>query len=136
MISILAKEIVLRYLNTSKKYDFITIITIFTFIVIIIVVEFMILVMSVMNGFRSELLSRIICLNGHISVYHNSTPIKDFDNLAVRLGAVPGVLSVTPQLQGQATALVPGTAAGALVTGLRTYALAARPFREPHIHTV
>ena len=133
MFSNLEVMIAIRYLGSRRQEGFISVIAWFSLLGIVLGVATLIIVMSVMNGFRSELLSRIIGLNGHISVYHNSTPIKDFDNLAVRLGEVPGVLSVTPQLQGQAMALVQGRAAGAIVTGMRKSALEARPFIETNI---
>ena len=133
MFSNLEVMIAIRYLGSRRQEGFISVIAWFSLLGIVLGVATLIIVMSVMNGFRSELLSRIIGLNGHISVYHNSTPIKDFDNLAVRLGEVPGVLSVTPQLQGQAMAVVQGRAAGALVTGMRKSALEARQFIETNI---
>ena len=123
MFSNLEVMIAIRYLGSRRQEGFISVIAWFSLLGIVLGVATLIIVMSVMNGFRSELLKRIIGLNGHISVYHNSAPIKDFDNLAVRLGEVPGVLSVTPQLQGQVMALVEGRATGALVTGMRRSAL-------------
>ncbi len=68
MISILEKEIALRYLKTRKKDGFINIISIFSFIGISLGVAVLIIVMSVMNGFRSELVSKIIGFNPHITV--------------------------------------------------------------------
>ena len=133
MFSNLEVMIAIRYLGSRRQEGFISVIAWFSLLGIVLGVATLIIVMSVMNGFRSELLKRIIGLNGHISVYHNSAPIKDFDNLAVRLGEVPGVLSVTPQLQGQVMALVEGRATGALVTGMRESALEARQFIEKNI---
>ena len=133
MFSKLEVMIAIRYLGSRRQEGFISVIAWFSLLGIVLGVATLIIVMSVMNGFRSELLKRIIGLNGHISVYHNSAPIKDFDNLAVRLGEVPGVLSVTPQLQGQVMALVEGRATGALVTGVRRSALEAREFIKKNI---
>ena len=134
MFSKLEVMIAIRYLGSRRQEGFISVIAWFSLLGIVLGVATLIIVMSVMNGFRSELLKRIIGLNGHISVYHNSAPIKDFDNLAVRLGEVPGVLSVTPQLQGQVMALVEGRATGALVTGMRRSALEARQCEIMSIH--
>jgi lipoprotein-releasing system permease protein len=72
-------------------------------------------------------------LNGHITIYDKTAPIKDFDALAVRIGEVPAVLNVTPQLQGQVMALANGRAAGALVRGIRPSALAARKIIKTNI---
>ena len=64
----------------------------FSLIGIALGVATLIIVMSVMNGFRTELLTRILGLNGHITVYDREAPIKDFSQLALRIGEVPSVL--------------------------------------------
>ena len=71
-----------------------------------------------MNGFRAELLTRILGLNGHITVYDRRAPIKDFNQLALRIGEIPSVLYVTPQIQGQAMIMIDGKATGVLIRGL------------------
>ena len=68
MISQLEKEITLRYLNTRKKDGFLNIISIFSFIGISLGVAVLIIVMSVMNGFRTELIEKIIGFNPHVVV--------------------------------------------------------------------
>ena len=68
MISTLEKEIALRYLKTRKKDGFLNIISIFSFIGISLGVAVLIIVMSVMNGFRTELISKIIGFNAHVTV--------------------------------------------------------------------
>ena len=88
MISVLEKEIALRYLKTRKKDGFINIISIFSFIGISLGVAVLIIVMSVMNGFRSELVNKIIGFNPHITVkpYSNSIDyekLKDNNLLAI-----------------------------------------------------
>jgi lipoprotein-releasing system permease protein len=82
MISTLEKEIALRYLKTRKKDGFLNIISIFSFIGISLGVAVLIIVMSVMNGFRTELISKIVGFNAHVTVkpYSNSINIKKLDD--------------------------------------------------------
>ena len=68
MISVLEKEITFRYLKTRKKDGFLNVISIFSFIGISLGVAVLIIVMSVMNGFRTELINKIIGFNAHIVV--------------------------------------------------------------------
>ena len=68
MISKLEKEITLRYLKTRKKDGFLNIISIFSFVGISLGVAVLIIVMSVMNGFRTELVEKIIGFNAHVVV--------------------------------------------------------------------
>ena len=81
MISTLEKEITLRYLKTRKKDGFLNIISIFSFIGISLGVAVLIIVMSVMNGFRAELINKIVGFNAHITVkpYENKIFIKEID---------------------------------------------------------
>jgi len=68
LISTLEKEITLRYLKTRKKDGFLNVISIFSFIGISLGVAVLIIVMSVMNGFRTELINKIVGFNAHISI--------------------------------------------------------------------
>ena len=81
MISTLEKEITLRFLKARKKDGFLNIISIFSFIGISLGVAVLIIVMSVMNGFRSELINKIIGFNAHITVkpYENKINIDEID---------------------------------------------------------
>ncbi len=76
MISILEKEIAFRYLKTRKKDGFINIISIFSFIGISLGVAVLIIVMSVMNGFRTELINKIVGFNPHITIKPYDNPIN------------------------------------------------------------
>ena len=82
MISTLEKEITLRYLKTRKKDGFLNIISIFSFIGISLGVAVLIIVMSVMNGFRTELINKIVGFNAHIVVqpYNDKIDIKNVNN--------------------------------------------------------
>ena len=76
MISTLEKEITFRYLKTRKKDGFLNVISIFSFIGISLGVAVLIIVMSVMNGFRSELINKIVGFNAHITVKPYENPIN------------------------------------------------------------
>jgi len=80
LISILEKEIAFRYLKTRKKDGFLNIISIFSFIGISLGVAVLIIVMSVMNGFRTELINKIVGFNSHITIQPYETSI-DFEKL-------------------------------------------------------
>ena len=87
MISQLEKEITFRYLKTRKKDGFLNIISIFSFIGISLGVAVLIIVMSVMNGFRSELINKIVGFNAHVTVkpYENAINIKKLNNKNLKI---------------------------------------------------
>ena len=95
MISALEKEITLRYLKTRKKDGFLNIISIFSFIGISLGVAVLIIVMSVMNGFRAELIDKIVGFNAHITVkpYESSISSKKIDNENLKLISKELILS-------------------------------------------
>ena len=118
MVPYFERFIAFRYLGSKRKEGLISVIAWFSLIGIALGVATLIIVMSVMNGFRAELLTRILGLNGHITVYDRQAPIKDFNQLALRIGEIPSVLYVTPQIQGQAMIMIDGKATGVLIRGL------------------
>ncbi|MEQ8333037.1 lipoprotein-releasing ABC transporter permease subunit [Nisaea sp.] len=126
MFGIFERMVAMRYLRSRRQEGFISVIAGFSLLGIGLGVATLIIVMSVMNGFRAELIGRILGLNGHMSVYSKAAPMEGFDELAVRIGEIPGVLTVTPQLEGQVMAMANGIASGALVRGLRASALLSR----------
>ncbi|HTR16472.1 MAG TPA: lipoprotein-releasing ABC transporter permease subunit, partial [Acetobacteraceae bacterium] len=79
----------------------------------------LIIVMSVMNGFKSDLLGRILGLNGHLGVYAAGAPLTDFDDIAARIRTVPDVVSATPMVEGQVLLTANGGSLGGLVRGVR-----------------
>ena len=87
MISTLEKEITFRYLKTRKKDGFLNIISIFSFIGISLGVAVLIIVMSVMNGFRTELINKIVGFNAHVTVkpYENSISLEKLNNKNLKL---------------------------------------------------
>ena len=97
MISKIEKKIAFRYLRTNKKDGFLNIITIFSFIGIALGVAVLIIVMSVMNGFRSELIDKIVGFNAHAVVkpYENPINTKIFSNKNLRLISSKLILSTS-----------------------------------------
>jgi lipoprotein-releasing system permease protein len=95
LISTLEKEITLRYLKTRKKDGFLNIISIFSFIVISLGVAVLIIVMSVMNGFRTELINKIVGFNAHVTVkpYESSISLEKLDNENLKLISKELILS-------------------------------------------
>ena len=95
MISALEKEITLRYLKTRKKDGFLNIISIFSFIGISLGVAVLIIVMSVMNGFRTELINKIVGFNAHVTVkpYESPISLEKLDNENLKLISEELILS-------------------------------------------
>lgn len=109
-----------RYLRSRRKEAFISVIAGFSFLGIMLGVATLIIVMAVMNGFRTELLDRILGLNGHLIMNPIGAPLTDYESLSERLEKVEGVEIAIPLVEGQA--LVSGVidnGTGALVRGLR-----------------
>jgi lipoprotein-releasing system permease protein len=79
----------------------------------------LIIVMAVMNGFRKELLGKILGLNGHLLVQPLEAPLTDWEVVSDRLSKVPGILLAAPLVEGQALASSPFHASGVLVRGMR-----------------
>ena len=108
-----------RYLRARRKEGFISVIAGFSFVGIMLGVATLIIVMSVMTGFRTELLSRILGLNGHMFVRGVNGYITDYDSIAGKVRNVNGVINVMPLVEGQVMASTPSNASGALVRGVR-----------------
>lgn len=116
-----------RYLRSRRQEGFISVIAWFSLIGIMLGVATLIIVMSVMNGFREELFARILGLSGHMSVMSVERDFTNYDAVAKKVRGVEGVVSVTPLVEGQVMATANGVASGALVRGVRAVDFAARP---------
>jgi len=108
-----------RYLHARRKEGFISVIAGFSFLGIMLGVATLIIVMSVMNGFRTELLSKVLGFNGHITIISLQGSLQKFDSVAERVRAVKSVKSVVPMVQGQAMASGARGNSGVLVRGFR-----------------
>jgi lipoprotein-releasing system permease protein len=109
----------MRYLRSRRREGIVSVIAGISFAGIMLGVATLIIVMSVMNGFRTELLSRILGVNGHMFVQGVGTNITDYDTIAARIADVPGVVSVAPLVDGQVMVQSARSAGGALVRGMR-----------------
>jgi lipoprotein-releasing system permease protein len=128
------RMVALRYLGARREEGFVSVIAAFSLAGIGLGVATLIIVMSVMNGFREELMSRILGLNGHLGIYAASGTFEDYQAVAKRLRTLDGVVRVSPVVEGQAMAMDKGIAHGALVRGveprdLRTRAIIAGNIR-------
>jgi lipoprotein-releasing system permease protein len=108
-----------RYLRARRREGFISVISLFSFLGILLGVATLIVVMAVLNGFRAELLDKILGFQGHVSVYRsNAEPLAGYDDLAQRIAKVPGVVRAVPLVEGQAMASSLHNSTGALVRGI------------------
>ncbi|MBB4954247.1 lipoprotein-releasing system permease protein [Agrobacterium vitis] len=109
-----------RYLRARRKEAVISVIAGFSFVGIMLGVATLIIVMAVMNGFRTELISRILGINGHMIVQPVDHPLTDYAELAKKFASVPGVTMALPLVEGQTLASgKAGAGTGALVRGIR-----------------
>src|SRR5271154_484056 len=110
----------LRYLRARRKEGFISVIAGFSFLGITLGVMTLIIVMAVMNGFRQELLTKILGLNGHLLIQPLESPLTDWEAVAGRVSKVDGIRLAAPIVEGQALASSPFNASGVLVRGIRS----------------
>ncbi|MGI4976972.1 MAG: ABC transporter permease, partial [Janthinobacterium lividum] len=108
-----------RYLRARRGERFVSVIAIFSLAGIALGVATLIIVMSVMNGFKADLLGRILGLNGDLSIYATGPSLSDYDALAARVRAVPGVTEAVPLVEGQVLLSTDRGSSGGLVRGVR-----------------
>ncbi|MER2520835.1 MAG: lipoprotein-releasing ABC transporter permease subunit [Bdellovibrionales bacterium] len=124
----------MRYLRSKRQEGFISVITWFSLIGIALGVATLIVVMSVMNGFRQELFQRVLGLNGHLNVYSTQgAPITDYQDILERVQSVKDVLAAAPTIEGQALVTKNGAASGIFVRGVPSDSLANRTGIAQHI---
>ena len=110
--------VALRYLRSRKSEGFVSVIAAFSFAGIMLGVATLIIVMSVMNGFRAELFDRIIGLNGHITTFVAGQPLRGYSELQNQIEVIDGVASVTPIIEGQSLLTQNGNANGVIIRGI------------------
>ncbi len=109
-----------RYLRSRRKETVISVIASISFLGIMLGVATLIVVMAVMNGFRAELLTRILGINGHVIITPVDMPLEDYAAIADRINKVQGVKYAVPLIDGQVLAQGNvGSGTGALVRGIR-----------------
>lgn len=113
------RMLAMRYLRSRRREGFISVISGFSFVGILLGVATLIVVMAVLNGFRAELLSKILGFSGHATFYSSDySPITDYEGISARLAKVPGVVHAMPFVEGQAMASTQRNNTGALVRGV------------------
>ena len=122
-----------RYLRARNRQKSISGIAGFSFLGILLGVAALIVVMAVMNGFRHDLMEKMIGLNGHMFLQGVETPLTDYEAVAERVSKVPGVTLALPLVEGQAFATSPYGSAGALVRGIRSQDLERLPGIAGHV---
>jgi lipoprotein-releasing system permease protein len=122
-----------RYLRARRAHGSISVIAGFSFLGIVLGVAALIVVMAVMNGFRHDLMDKMIGLNGHMFLQGVETPLTDYEAVTDRVAKVPGVKLALPLVEGQAFASSPFGQAGALVRGAREADLKRLPGVGGHI---
>jgi lipoprotein-releasing system permease protein len=113
-----------RYLRAKRQESFISVISLFSLIGIALGVATLIIVMSVMNGFRVELLKSILGLSGHVTIQSELGNLSNYDAVASRILKVPGVVGATPVVDGKVMASQNGGNEGVDVHGVRREDLA------------
>lgn len=126
MFSRFERMVAWRYLRSKKAEGFVSVIAGFSFAGIMLGVATLIIVMSVMNGFRAELFDRILGMGGHMNAYSQSGSLQNYLEIADTLERIDGVQYATPFIEGQ-TLLSHGTqATGVVVRGISQGDFAAR----------
>ncbi|MGD1036579.1 MAG: lipoprotein-releasing ABC transporter permease subunit [Roseiarcus sp.] len=125
--------VALRYLRARRAHGSISVIAGFSFLGIVLGVAALIVVMAVMNGFRHDLMDKMIGLNGHMFLQGVETPLADYDAVTQRVAKVPGVTLALPLVEGQAFASTPFGSSGALVRGVREADLRRLPGVGAHV---
>ncbi len=117
-----------RYLRTRRREGFVSVIAGFSFLGILLGVATLIIVMSVMNGFRKELLEKIVGVNGHIFATPIDRPLDDYEQVAAKLRQVQGIKLAIPLVEGQALASSQVGNGGVLVRGISEADIKSIPF--------
>lgn len=123
-----------RYLRARRQEGFISVISWFSLLGIALGVATLIVVMAVMNGFREELFSRILGLNGHVNVFATTDALHDYEPMLERIRGLPGVKMAAPIVEGQALMSQGGVTNGVMVRGLSQEDILKRKEIFDHIH--
>jgi lipoprotein-releasing system permease protein len=121
-----------RYLRARRTEGFVSVIAFFSLAGMTLGVGTLIVVMSVMGGFRTEFVSKILGLKPHIEIMGNG-PVQDYEDVRAKIKMLPGVVEVTPVVEGQALLTLNGYATGLVVKGLTTGDFKAQPAYADHI---
>jgi lipoprotein-releasing system permease protein len=134
MFNAFERKIAARYLRARRGERFVSVIAIFSLVGIALGVATLIIVMSVMNGFRQELLAQILGLNGDIGVYAAGQPLTNYDEISSQIEKIPGVTAAFPIVQGEVLMSGPqGGAVGGIARGITRQGLADLPTVSNHV---
>jgi lipoprotein-releasing system permease protein len=129
------RSVAARYLRAKRKNGGVALISIISFIGITLAVAVLIIVMSVMNGFRNDLLDKILGFNGHIFVTGQVLNPPQRDIALQRIRAVPGVAEAAPLVEAEALVQGPSATSGAVVRGMTPEDLRQSRLIAGHIKT-
>jgi lipoprotein-releasing system permease protein len=121
-----------RYLRARRQEGFVSVIAGFSLLGMALGVGTLIVVMSVMGGFRTEFVSKMLGLDAHIAVSTDG-PVQNFQALTAKIRAIPGVVEASPMVEGQALLTLNGYATGMLVRGFTPEDFRAKPAFAGHI---
>ncbi len=110
----------LRYLKAKRRQGFISVITIISVTGVMVGVMALVVVLSVMNGFRADLLSKILGVNSHLLILNYEGPFSDYGELAGKVSGAEGVVAATPFIYSQVMVNHAGNVSGAVYRGLET----------------
>ncbi|MBX6321136.1 MAG: lipoprotein-releasing ABC transporter permease subunit [Rhodospirillaceae bacterium] len=133
VFSAFERTVAMRYLRSRRAEGFISVIAGFSLAGIALGVATLIIVMSVMNGFRAQLQALILGFNGHLTVTSVQGPMTDFDSVTYRLLDIPQITGITPMIEGQVMINAAGRASGAIVRGMRREDVLAHRILADHI---
>ena len=133
MFGLFERMIAFRYLRSKRTEGFVSIIAAFSLLGIGLGVATLIIVMSVMNGYRQDIMERILGVDGHIDVVQNGGYISNFQSKVDKIIDINGVTSVMPQVTGQVMVSVSNFTSGALVRGVRAEDLLKRKIISENI---
>ncbi len=133
MFTAFERMMAFRYLRARRREGFISVIAGFSLLGICLGVATLIIVMAVMNGFRSELLNRILGISSHITVTRFGVPITDYEEMLRQVQQVAGVTQAAPVVDAQAMVMAGGESGGAVIKGMAPEDLRARTLVAEHI---
>ncbi len=113
------RSLAFRYIRAKREHGGVAIVSILSLVGIMLAVAALIIVMSIMNGFQTEMISRVLGNSGHIRLYPQAFSKMEVDELEVKLEALPAVTSFVPLVEGAVLASAPSRAEGAYVRGIR-----------------
>ena len=113
------RMVAFRYLRARRQEGFISVVSWFSLIGILLGVMALIITLAIFNGFREQLIDRILGLNGHVTIINRAARIADYNALAAKAAKVAGVVSAVPLVDSQAIVTARNTSTGAVVRGMK-----------------